>query len=523
MALRGAGGDPCRDDDAYFVGGKRRVSCGEGSDCNTEWIQLYKRPKHAGFTSLPPPPTCVLAQPSTPVEAVPPPAREVAFFVRPCQPNPAPPHSGYFDTDREDLELYDPDPEPETGPELELEPVFDYAVEYNGLPNPLAPSGAISGGGGFAMERTASGLSISSGVTHASSSTYDQEDLGLLGDLEAAQVVRDHLATFARRSRKNSRHERVLRTLINPKNRVAEFPIDEAALESIFSAANAIFFASRLSNRVTWDWSHDSAPQYQDSVIGTTALRRCKELNGFETLIVLSRPILMSKNFSRRLLISTFLHELIHSYLFVSCGFKAKESGGHTEGFHQIAAMIDCWAGPEHLRLREMEADLESYRAEQEPIGERYAYLQRHGSPCSQEQVQRETPPSSSESEGRAARPFPRLDDAHIPILRDQPHRLLRSLSQTSLRRRQFNDQSQKRTQYHSPYGHLESRFRHNRRDDSWEGWVDDTLDRGRASQAKSTVPILVPVSVPATMPIRVSAESGGGLEEGGLYLGYNA
>ncbi|KAL2113729.1 hypothetical protein VUR80DRAFT_2698 [Thermomyces stellatus] len=528
MALWDAGGEPSpailpldddtvRPHDPYYAGGKRRVSCSEGTDHNSEWIQIHKRPKYAGVASLSTPPACFVAQAPTRAESIPAHAREVAFFVRPYQSSPAP-ASGYQDADRQDQGYHDPEP----GPEIESEPVFDYAVERNGLSKARSLASAVVGGA-CAMERTASGLSISSGITHTSSSTREQEDLGLLGDLEAAQVVREHLANFVRRSRRNSRHERILRTLINPKNRVAEFPIDDAALESIFSAANAIFFASRLSNRVTWDWSHESASQYQDSVIGTTALRRCKELNGYETLIVLSRPILMSDNFSRRLLISTFLHELIHSYLFISCGFKARESGGHTEGFHQIAAMIDCWAGPEHLRLQEMEADLESYRAEQEPQQERDICPHSEGHHQPYERPHLEIPYPLLESESRFSKSSRHFEDSHIPILRDQPHRLPQSRSQTSLRRRLHDDhQPQKHFHHHHHHTLSDTRFRHYRQEETWEGWIDDRWFGGQPNHTRATVPILVPVSVPETMPIRGSLGSGGAAETG-VYVGYNA
>lgn len=508
--------------DPFFVGGKRRVSCSEGSDCNAAWFHIYKRPRHANISSLSLPSSGgVPTRPSTPVESTPAPAR--AFFVRPCQPSPAP-ASGYLDPDREEYEFSDPDPEPD----IQNEPyaASDYAVEHNRFPNASPLAGALTEGGGCPMERTASGLSISSGTTHASS-TREQQELGLLGDLEASQLVREHVANFVRRSRNNSRHERVLRTLINPKNREAEFPIDEAALESIFSAANAIFFASRLSNRVTWDWSHESAPQYQNSVIGTTALRRCRKLGGYETLIVLSRPILMSSNFSRRLLISTFLHELIHSYLFVSCGFKAKESGGHTEGFHQIAAVIDRWAGPEHLRLREMEADLESYRAEPEDTLERRVYLQGHGSQiqCGQAPLVSST---EVEQEGRILRPARHTDDK-IPILRLQPHRLPLSRSQSGLHRQYDMHRPHNHTYYHQAHStYHETKFYHPRRNDDWDEWIDDRW-HGRSVQANSSIsssapivfPVSVPVSVPHTIPIRTL--SPGGPEEGGVYVGYGA
>lgn len=77
---------------------------------------------------------------------------------------------------------------------------------------------------------------------------------------------------------------------------------------------------------------------------------------------MLSSPILKDTQYNRRLLISTFLHEMIHSFLFVACGLKARECGGHTEGFRQIAEIIDDWVGREILCLSDMEADLERFR-----------------------------------------------------------------------------------------------------------------------------------------------------------------
>ncbi|KAK4184051.1 hypothetical protein QBC35DRAFT_69147 [Podospora australis] len=205
------------------------------------------------------------------------------------------------------------------------------------------------------IERTASGLSIQSDPTEFGGSTK------LLEDHEAAQRVREHLVTFRRRN-PDSKHERILRSIINPRQR--EEPLDHEHLLSIFSAANEIFFNGRLSQRVMWDWSHESSTQYDCRVIGTTALRRANpKARGFETLIVLSSTILRDKRYSRRLLISTFLHELIHSYMFICCGFRARCDGGHTPGFREIAQIVDDWAGKEAaLYLSRVEADLELFR-----------------------------------------------------------------------------------------------------------------------------------------------------------------
>jgi hypothetical protein len=116
---------------------------------------------------------------------------------------------------------------------------------------------------------------------------------------------------------------------------------------------------------VTWDWSHSAPSRYDSRVIGTTALRRAAaHTRGFETLVVLSSTILRDPRYSRRLLISTFLHELIHCYLFICCGFRARGCGGHTEGFREIAAVVDEWVGEGGggLFLTRVEADLELFR-----------------------------------------------------------------------------------------------------------------------------------------------------------------
>ncbi|KAL2125244.1 hypothetical protein VTJ04DRAFT_1609 [Mycothermus thermophilus] len=267
------------------------------------------------------------------------------------------------------------------------------------LTGPVSTSAAAPS----AMERTASGHSILPDPTEGCASTE------LLDDAEAARRVRDHLATFRRRN-PDSKHERILRNIISPRRGTAYhhhhrsnlddddsddaddeaeveemYPIDAAALESIFSAANEIFFNGRLSQRVAWDWSHASAARFDHRVIGTTALRRASaRTRGFETLIVLSEPILRDPRYSRRLLISTFLHELIHCYLFICCGFRARGEGGHTPGFREIAGLIDEWIGPGGggLYLTRVEADLELFlvkRRRRKPKGEEGVVVGRQG------------------------------------------------------------------------------------------------------------------------------------------------
>lgn len=261
----------------------------------------------------------------------------------------------------------EPSPPPTPPPPPGLSP--DHRGGFPPPPHPGAGAGLGPSPFGSAapMERTQSGLSISSDTSAVDSPCDQGGDCGLhdhpplLTDLSAARLVYRHVASIRRRRHRDSQHGRILKALINPKSREADFPLDNDALRSIFSAANELFFANKLTQRVTWDWSHPASAQYESHIVGTTALRRSVRLGGYETLIVLSSPILKDTKYNRRLLISTFLHEMIHSFLFITCGIKARYHGGHTEGFRQIAEIIDDWVGKDHLRLRDMEADLERF------------------------------------------------------------------------------------------------------------------------------------------------------------------
>ena len=251
-------------------------------------------------------------------------------------------------------------------------------------PKPQAHKHQLQSPGSYAplMERTSSGISISTDPLPECSCccTKDEDDLDLLTDEEAARIVVEQKAEFLRRH-PDSAHERILRSLVHPRAAEADFELDDAALGSLFSATNEIFFGGRLTSRVDWDWSHwSTGDKYAAKIIGTTAMRRSRRLLGYETLIVLSSPILRDARYSRRLLISTFLHELIHSYLFIMCGHRARLCGGHTTGFRKIASLIDDFAGPGTLHLREMEADLERFRlppkgqALPPPLQQQYQY-----------------------------------------------------------------------------------------------------------------------------------------------------
>ncbi|CZR55196.1 uncharacterized protein PAC_05082 [Phialocephala subalpina] len=215
---------------------------------------------------------------------------------------------------------------------------------------------------GITMERTPSGNSIMSDTPPTYSTPHDTNTL-TRRDSEAARRVEFQFSSAKRLSSSSYRkHERYLRKLINdPRGG----PVDDQALEGILTTADTLFFDGVLSSRVQWEWSSQS--RYRTELIGTTALRPCTNREGFETLIVLSEPILRDPRYDRRLLLSTFLHELIHCYLFILCGFEARMQGGHTAGFHRIAGIIDGWVGEGYLRLCNMKANLDHFRRDDGP------------------------------------------------------------------------------------------------------------------------------------------------------------
>ena len=211
-------------------------------------------------------------------------------------------------------------------------------------------SAPVDHAGSFAMERTSSGKSIVSDSTFEPQHKYT---FNTCTDEQAAKKVENH----HKMQSPYSRNSRILRGLIMSSN-----ARDDEALDSILFTADSVFFAGDLADRVTWEWSDDhSQPRYKNELIGTTSLRHAVQ-GGIETLIVLSKPILCSSNYDRRLLLSAFLHELIHCYLFIKCGFDARVKGGHTQGFHTIADIIDRWVGRGHLNLCNMKANLNHFR-----------------------------------------------------------------------------------------------------------------------------------------------------------------
>lgn len=197
-------------------------------------------------------------------------------------------------------------------------------------------------------------------VRHGSSESMFSESLNFpeddcMLDAHASRIMRQK---FLQRQ-KSSRSERLLLQIIKSRTEV-----DDEVLQSMVRCADSVFFHGRLDGRVRWKWSSPHQSQFQNEIVGTTELRRAPR-GGFETRIILSEPLLQSEDFDVRLLLSTFLHELIHCYLFICCGFQAKKSGGHTEGFRMMAKMIDQWAldkGGVVLGLCDMNANLNDFR-----------------------------------------------------------------------------------------------------------------------------------------------------------------
>ncbi|APA09386.1 hypothetical protein sscle_05g041560 [Sclerotinia sclerotiorum 1980 UF-70] len=153
------------------------------------------------------------------------------------------------------------------------------------------------------------------------------------------------------------------------QNLLLKAHLSDRAIDRIIYLVDTIFFHNSLHNRVRLSWSSPEQPRYSSELIGTTALRLAS-FGGFETLIVLSEPILRDPKYDRRLLLSALLHELVHCYLFVKCGWEAKQMGGHTDGFHRVVGVIDAWVerwiGRDWLRLCSMRANLEFFRVHTE-------------------------------------------------------------------------------------------------------------------------------------------------------------
>jgi hypothetical protein len=207
------------------------------------------------------------------------------------------------------------------------------------------------------MERTRSGDSIISDEDIAYlPQPLPHPSIDTISDAEAASLVLQR--------RRPHNYQELSSELLDL---LLDAPLTDANIYSIISLTSDLFFHSSLRHRVAWSWSSPDQLRYHSELLGTTALR-CAKSGGYETLIVLSEPILRNPRYDRRLLLSTLLHELVHCYLFVKCGFEAKRMGGHTAGFHAIVEELGDWVaregrvGKEWLRLCGMRGNLEVFR-----------------------------------------------------------------------------------------------------------------------------------------------------------------
>lgn len=175
-------------------------------------------------------------------------------------------------------------------------------------------------------------------------------DAGWLTDEEASWRVERCF-----KKRQNQVPGRILRKLLN-----RELALGQESLENIRFAADNVFFDGMLRGKVKWRWSREGEEGYENELLGSTTPQYSPE-TGIEARIVLSRPLLLSGRYSRDLLLSTFLHELVHCYLFICCGDQAQKDGGHTPGFQQIVKLINGWIGNSRLRLCSMKADLDHF------------------------------------------------------------------------------------------------------------------------------------------------------------------
>lgn len=177
-----------------------------------------------------------------------------------------------------------------------------------------------------------------------------------ISDEDAAKQIERGLA----RRQNNDLTVRIFHSLMN---RQAIFDDADMEIDSLLVAADKIIFNGKLSRRVQWRWSFLGEPGYDCELLGTTALLNTHPFDGgFQTLIVLSSPLLKNKQYSRDLLLSAFLHELIHCYLFIQCGLNHARDDGHTEGFRKIARLIEKRFGQQRLHLCNMRANLDYFR-----------------------------------------------------------------------------------------------------------------------------------------------------------------
>jgi hypothetical protein len=225
---------------------------------------------------------------------------------------------------------------------------------------------------GYGINERDANLGIENGCSRGSIRSFCDKRISRnqrSGDEEAARQVERR---FAKR-RNDQLTGRIFRNLVSRRDE-----LDDSSLHDLLLAADKTIFGGRLSGRVRWEWSNGQ-PEYEHELLGTTALRPAT-IGGWETLIVLSKPLLQDKRFSRDLLLSAFLHELVHCYLFIHCGVEHAKDDGHTKGFRTIADLIDRYFGQKRLHLCNMRANLDYFLVDDDE-----GYYSRSPSPGSPE------------------------------------------------------------------------------------------------------------------------------------------
>ncbi|KAI9816971.1 MAG: hypothetical protein M1832_004955 [Thelocarpon impressellum] len=171
-----------------------------------------------------------------------------------------------------------------------------------------------------------------------------------ISDVDAAGSV---VLYFNGRNR-NARQQEAERELIKL---LGSSTFCEEQIRDVMNWADILFFEEKLRSKVQWRWSESLSR----NTIGTTRVRSTSD-GSFMTQITLSRQVLGSDRYDQRLVLSAILHEAIHSYLFVCRGFDARQDGGHSAGFREIAELIDDWIGDqEYLQLYNMKAELDKF------------------------------------------------------------------------------------------------------------------------------------------------------------------
>lgn len=159
------------------------------------------------------------------------------------------------------------------------------------------------------------------------------ENWTIMSDGEAASTFLDNLKAHG------SEYMQLIDSLLLSFIETGELDI----ILKFFQFTDQKLFEERLQGRVRWDWC-DMSEWAPDKPRIPPHLRH-EWLHGHhESHIVLSKPVLPVGPTNARRLFSTFLHHLLHSYFYASCGSQAGRNKRHTEGFSRVVEGIDAAA-----------------------------------------------------------------------------------------------------------------------------------------------------------------------------------